>query len=75
MAYNNFILRKLTLDREKEMNEWRISRLKDSIIPHIEHELKTVKELGLEYVSVANRLDKVKREYRELSGLDYNSSC
>lgn len=69
--YINFMIEKVARDMEKKYSEWRVEDLERYAIPHTIHELKTIKELGLEFVSVENRLEGLKREYKSLTGREY----
>ena len=74
MGELSFLLRKVAADKERDQKEWKVAHLEGSVIPYLQHELKTVKELGLEYVSVQSRLNEVLRSYKEMSGKEYHAN-
>ena len=67
---SDYLLRKLEKDQEKKNREWRLHALEKSLMHGI-HELNTLKQLGLEYQTVFQKVAELKREYRHLTGLNY----
>lgn len=72
MSEITLMLKKVIAERHKEHNAWRIDMLERSLIPSTERELAKIRTMGLrEYVQTYNLLQGFYREYKSLSGKEY----